>query len=59
MSEPIEESVEVSFIEWLNRFEEHIWPLFKDRGYSKGDALIMWHLNRVENRIEDLMAERL
>ena len=54
MSEPLDEAVEESFIEALNRFDVHIWPLFEARGYTKGEALIVWHLNRLENEVDNL-----
>jgi hypothetical protein len=57
MAEPLHEEEEESYIEALNRFEEHVWPLFEGRGITKGEAVLVWQLNRLANSVDDLAAE--
>jgi hypothetical protein len=47
MSEPLFEETEIAWQETLNRFDEHIWPMFRDRGYTKGEAHILWALGQL------------
>lgn len=54
MPEPLDEVVEESWIEFLNRFDVEIYPLFEGRGVSKADAMIIWSLARLESEIEDI-----
>lgn len=28
--------------EWLDRFDRHIWPVFRNRGYSKDTAALIY-----------------
>lgn len=54
--EPLTESAEISWIEFLNRFDNEIYPtLFKDRGYTKGEALECWNNNLLRTDIEKLL----
>ena len=45
------------WIGWAEEFDQKIWPIFKDRGYSKDVIMIVWHLNMIQNRIGDLAKE--
>lgn len=57
MSEPLEEAVEESWLEYLNRFDEHIYPvLFKSRGLTKAEALFLWELSNTRNAVDGLLA---
>lgn len=62
MSEPLREENEEVWIEDLNRFDEHIWPLFKDRGYTKGEAHLLYRLTGVQlelQTVNETLAERM
>jgi hypothetical protein len=53
MSEPIHEHTEEVWIAYLNRFEEHIYPvLFAPRGYTRDTALIVWQLAQIEMSVD-------
>lgn len=55
MPEPIHESTEVAWQEALTRFDVEIYPLlFKERGYSKAEAMLVWRLAGLQEEIEDL-----
>jgi len=55
MSEPLEEAVEESWLEFLNRFDNEIYPsLFAPRGLTKPEALILWELSNLRNELSDL-----
>lgn len=55
MSEPLEEEVEESWLVFLNRFEQEIYPtLFEPRGYTKPDAMIVWTLSRMETTLDEI-----
>lgn len=55
MPEPLHEAVENAWLAFLNRFDTEIYPvLFKDRGYTKGEALLAWHLSQVNEGLDDL-----
>ncbi len=59
MTEPLDEAAEVSWLLHLDRFEQHIYPaIFEKRGYSKGEALIVWGLSKVETSVDEL-SERI
>jgi len=50
------EEIEVldSWREVLDEFETVVWPLFKQRGYSKDTALLVWHLNPIKNYLAEM-----
>ena len=52
--DPLLETIEESWISALNRFDSEIWPLFRDRGYTKGEAHQIWVLSGVASEIEQL-----
>lgn len=57
MSEPLDEEAEVSWLTYLNRFEQEIYPtLFAQRGYTKAEALLVWSLHGIESSIDTLAA---
>lgn len=29
----------------VNDFEAYVWPVFRERGYSKDTAILVWYLN--------------
>jgi hypothetical protein len=51
---PLAEDCEESWIEDLNRFDDHIWPLFTDRGYTKGEAHLLFRLTGVQLYLQDI-----
>jgi hypothetical protein len=58
MSEPLHEGQEVAWLVFLDRFEQVIYPLlFEKRGYSRGEALIIWTLQQQTESIEELKEE--
>lgn len=49
------EDQEESWIRALNHFDSEVWPhLFKDRGYTKGEAMIIWRLCSLDEAVEAL-----
>jgi len=58
MSEPLDEETETTWIEFMNRFDTEIYPvIFKDRGYTKDVAMIIWTLNKYGNDLADVLEE--
>lgn len=58
MPEPLEEEAETSWMVYLDRFDKEIYPvLFKPRGYTKGEAAIIWSLGKLENRVDALVEQ--
>lgn len=53
----IPEISEISWRNYLKGFNEEIYPIFEKHGISRGEALICWTLNRLENSIEELIEE--
>lgn len=45
---------EVYWREFLTQFEEQIYPIFKNKGYSLGEALIVWQLNKAFNTLDHI-----
>lgn len=43
------EKTERSWRVYLRHFEAEVLPVFIERGYTKGEALIIWELNRMKN----------
>ena len=37
---------------WLSKWELEVWPMFERHGFSKGAALIAWHLNQLKNTLD-------
>ena len=55
MAEPMDEAVETSWLEWLNRYDSEIWPaLFEPRGISRADGMILWSLNMLRTTVCEL-----
>ena len=54
MSEPLNERTEEFWITHLNRFDSEIWPLFESRGYTKGEAHILWILVGLQESTDDV-----
>ena len=55
-----DEASEVSWRETLKEFEEAYEEVFKQYGYSKGEALMLYTMNRMINAIytlQDIMEE--
>jgi len=46
------EVCEISWIQYLDAFNEQVWPVFKERGFSKDMALQVWMLNKIFNELE-------
>lgn len=59
MSEPLHEEVEQSWIEFLNRFDAEIYPtLFEKRGFTKGEAMIIWNLSKIEAQLDEVLENK-
>ena len=54
MSDPLHEETEQEWIVALNRFDTEVWPLFEGRGYTKGEAHMIWRLTGVQAELETL-----
>jgi hypothetical protein len=57
----LSEETEASWLSFLPIFEEEIWPIFKDRGFSKDAILVAWTVNHCVNElthIVDLLEEK-
>jgi hypothetical protein len=52
MSEPLQERTEEVWITYLNRFEEHIYPIFAQKGFTRDTALIVWQLAQIEMSVD-------
>lgn len=53
----IPEDSEVSWRNYLSGFfdgEDGIWPVFKKHGFTPGEAMICWSLNKLQNEVENL-----
>lgn len=46
------EVVEVSHRDYLSEFDEKVWPVLKERGYTKDTALLYWMLNRIDVAVQ-------
>ena len=40
--------------DYLTDFEKNVYPLFRVKGYSHQDALLVWGLNRIFNILDDI-----
>lgn len=40
--------------EWLTMWEQEVWPVFRRRGLTMGDALTQWHLNDLAVLLQNL-----
>lgn len=48
-----DEACETAWVTYLAHFDEHVWPLFRERGFSRDTALTTWFINRLRNAIPD------
>ena len=56
MAEPLSEETEVSWIEFMNKFNEHIYPTcFEPYGISRDAALMAWTFNMYSNSLDTLL----
>lgn len=56
MPEPLDEHTEETWLAYLNKFEQEIYPaLFEPRGYTKNEALMFWSMNTLTNDIGKLL----
>lgn len=51
----VTEENEISWINSLSDFDEKVWPLFEKHGYTKDAAHLMWFLNRVVNKLDEVV----
>ena len=42
--------------EWIEEFERDIWPIFAEFGVAKGEAMILFQLNRLWSQMLDVEA---
>lgn len=55
MSEPLHEETEESWLEFLNRFDNEIYPnVFRRYGYTRAEAMTFWSLAKIESGLEEL-----
>lgn len=55
--EEIIELTEANQYDWrqfLDEFEEQVWPLFCKHGFTKGEALLIFELNKMNNELTKL-----
>lgn len=45
------EETEISWINGLKEFDEEVWPIFQRRGYSKGDAMMLYQMQGIKNAL--------
>lgn len=50
----VTETTLTSWQKALAEFEIKMWPLFKIRGYTKGEAIIAWKLNLIQTAVENV-----
>ena len=56
MSEPLDEVVEVSWLEFFNRFDQHIYPaIFEPRHIPRETALLLWEISNLRNEVTELL----
>jgi len=56
MSEPLDEAVEISWLEFFNRFDDEIYPaIFRPRGLTRAEALMLWELSNMRNEVTTLL----
>lgn len=59
MSEPLDEAVEESWLEYFNRFNDEIYPnIFRAQGLTRAEALVLWEMANLRGEIVGL-AERI
>lgn len=47
------EDCEQQWRAYLAHFHEHVWPMFREFGYSADTALTTWFVNRLRNAMPD------
>lgn len=47
------EECEQAWRTYLAHFEEHVWPMFAEMGFSRDTALTTWFVNRLRNTMDD------
>lgn len=45
---------EVNWREALSDFNERVWPIFREHGYTKDGALQVWMISRIENTVDHI-----
>ena len=53
----LDEEVEVIWREFLTYFNDEIYPMFAEHGFSKNAALLTWMLGRTQDAIGELNAD--
>lgn len=48
------EQGEYRWQQYLQEFEEDIYPIFKRRGYTKFEAFLLWAMNDIKNELAAL-----
>lgn len=51
----MDEEFEASLITFLAEFEEKVWPAFQRRGYTRGEAMIIWELSEIRREVFQLV----
>lgn len=52
MIEPLAESVEISWLEFMARFKKEIYPnIFEPQGLTFGEALLVWEVSNLRNEV--------
>lgn len=56
-----DEKTERSWRVYLRHFKEEVYPVFQEHGFTLGEALMNWEINRMKNalnRLVDILEEK-
>jgi len=48
------EQDEVDWADYITQFKDEVFPLFKHQGFTLSEALIVWKLNEIGQRLSKL-----
>lgn len=49
------EKTEITWRRWFKEFDEKIWPVFKEHGFTKKEAILLYQDNCLYNHIDALL----
>ena len=52
------EQDEIDWADWLAQFKEEVFPLFEYQGLSFAEAVLVWKMNELSQRIKGLREEQ-
>jgi hypothetical protein len=50
----LSEANEEAHRQYIAEFKRDVFPMYAEQGIALGEALILWSLNKLENRMEEL-----